>query len=167
MMKDIKEYEGLYAVSDEGRVWSYRNNRFLGVYVDSRGYPLVKLCKDGSQKNFRVHRLVLETFEPKVNMKDLQVNHINEDKTDNRLENLEWTTSKENTLHSRHKLKGTRGKRRRVEQYTLEGKYIATYPSQAEAARQTDINRYCISDVLRGRNHTAGGFIWRFEDEGE
>lgn len=168
MMKDIRGYEGQYAITDDGRVWSYKSKRFLSSYVDGRGYLGVRLYKDGEGSSKRIHRLVLETFYPVAGMEQLQVNHIDENKLNNNLSNLEWTTAKENTQHSLYRRKGVKkGKIKEVEQYSLDGKLIAVYKSQAEASRKTNINRYTISDVLRGRNRTGGGYIWRFVDEGE
>lgn len=164
MMKDIKGYEGKYAITDDGKVWSYLSKKYLSGGLDTKGYYIVSLYNEGVGKTQRVHRLVLETFKPIPDMNNLQVNHINEIKTDNRIENLEWTTAQENTNHSIHKLKHRRGKVRRIEQYSLDGEFIAIYPSQAEAARQLGISRYSISDCVRGFNRTGGGYIWRYEN---
>lgn len=167
MMKDIRGYEGQYAVTDDGKVWSYKSKRFLSLHTERKGYIRVSLSSCGEKKTYRVHRLVLETFKPIPDMKRLQVNHINENKADNRLENLEWVTAQENTNHSIHKLKHKRGKIKRIEQYSLDDEFIAVYPSQSEAARQLGINRHSISDCLRGLRITGGGYIWRYENEGE
>lgn len=165
-MKDIKGYEGLYAITEEGMVWSYRRKKFLKPSLNV-SYLKVHLYKDGECKTKTIHRLVLETFKPVVGMENLQANHIDENKQNNNLSNLEWTTAKENTLHSSYKWKGRKGKVIPVEQYSLDGRLVAVYSSQAEAARELGINRYSISDCLRGRTHTGGGYIWRFIDEGE
>ena len=168
MMKDIRGYEGQYAITDDGRVWSYKSKRFLSLNINTRGYLSVRLYKDGEGSSKRIHRLVLETFKPVAGMEKLQVNHIDEDKLNNNLSNLEWTTAKENTQHSLYKRIGIKkGKIKQVAQYSLDGELIAVYKNQAEASRKTNINRYSISDVLRGRNRTGGGYIWRFVDEGE
>lgn len=162
MLKDIRGYEGLYAVSDEGKVWSYRSKRFLSNGIDTQGYEYVLLCNSGHQKNARVHRLVLETFNPVEGMEKLQVNHIDEVKRNNNLSNLEWMTAQQNVAYSVYRRK--RGKSRPVSQFTREGEFIATYPSQAEASRQTGVHKQCIYDVLKGKKHTAGGFQWSYED---
>ena len=106
-MKDIKGYEGLYAITPEGEVWSYRNERFLVPKANSKGYLRVKLFKDGQMKRYRVHRLVAEAYLP--NPDNLpQVDHINEDKTNNCVNNLQWITNRDNCIHyhqNKHKKK--------------------------------------------------------------
>lgn len=95
--RDIKGFEGLYKVSNLGRVKNSRN-RILKFYKINSGYYCLKLVhEDGKRESSLVHRLVIETFNPcPVTDKKMTVNHINHDKTDNRLENLEWMTYQEN-----------------------------------------------------------------------
>lgn len=94
-MKDILGYEGLYAITSCGKVWSYRRKIFLKPSISQKGYAYVSLTKDGASKKFRVHRLVAEAFIPNPENKP-EVNHINEVKTDNYVRNLEWATRVEN-----------------------------------------------------------------------
>lgn len=94
-MVDIKGFEGRYAVTEDGQVWSYKSNRFLSPYLNQRGYLLVDLCGDGFRKQYRVHRLVAEAFIP--NPLGLEtVNHKDEVKTNNHVDNLEWMTRLDN-----------------------------------------------------------------------
>ena len=94
-MKDIKGYEGLYAVTSCGKVWSYRRGKFLNAKDNGYGYLFVILRKDGKNKAFKVHRLVAEAYLPNpYNLRD--VSHKDECKTHNWLGNLEWTTHKDN-----------------------------------------------------------------------
>lgn len=110
--KDIPDYEGSYQVSNMGRVRSvdrvvtYKNGRIQkhkGRVLkpgNNRGYERVVLYNDNGYNNKSVHRLVLETFKPHVNMIDLQVNHIDGDKLNNHLTNLEWVTGLGNISHA-------------------------------------------------------------------
>lgn len=104
--KSIKGYEGLYEVSDWGRVRSlnYGKVKVLSPIDNGKGYLRVMLCKDGKKKQFLVHRLVWVSFRGTI-PKGMQINHLNEDKSDNRLSNLEMVTAKQNVNH------GTRNER--------------------------------------------------------
>ena len=93
-MKDIQGYENRYAITEEGQVWSYKSQMFLTPWLQN-GYEKVKLAN----KNYRVHRLVAETYLPNPD-KLPEVHHINSIRTDNRVENLAWV-SKEDNLAAR------------------------------------------------------------------
>lgn len=97
--KTIKDYEGLYEVSNLGRVKSLRRNKVMNVFFDSRKYIIVSLRKDSIRKTFRVHSLVAESFLNHVRngRMDLVIDHINDNPSDNRLENLQIITQRENT----------------------------------------------------------------------
>ena len=108
--RDIKNYEGLYQASNLGNIKSLKRlvkisktkekykeiqECILKPYVTKQGYLYITLANNGTYKNTRIHRIIAETFIPN-NDKDLQVNHINGNKKDNRVDNLEWVTCKEN-----------------------------------------------------------------------
>jgi hypothetical protein len=104
-MKDIKGYEGLYAVTKDGRVWAYpkynrKIGRFRSLCHDPNGYPWVALSKDGKIKRYRVHRLVAQTHISNPHNAPC-VNHIDGIKTNNNVGNLEWCTKIENNRHAR------------------------------------------------------------------
>lgn len=172
LWKSIVGYEGLYEVSNLGRVMSLNYNGTGRTQVmkpsnDKDGYLQVKLCKDGKIKRFFVHRLVAMAFIPNPNNLP-QVNHINEMKDDNRVENLEWCDSKYNTNYGtaikRRAEKQTNGKKSKpVMQYTLDGEFIREWPSVMECQR----NGFCLSSVsacCRGINKQHKGYIWRYKE---
>lgn len=98
--KDVKDYKGLYQVSNIGNVKSLRNNKILKfLYRRKEAYASVILCDDKKRKQFTVHRLVCVAFLLNPENKE-QVNHKNGIKNDNRLENLEWVTRSENIIHA-------------------------------------------------------------------
>lgn len=164
-MKEIPNYNGAYLASEDGRIYSTLRNRFLTPYKEKqKGYMVVHL-KDGVKK---VHRLIAMTF--LENPDDLpQVNHIDEDKTNNRLENLEWC---DNEYNSNYGTKGERlskalrnGKKsKKVLQYTLDGELVREWPSAMEAERAG----FCHGHIVRCCNGNAGfkthkGYIWKYE----
>lgn len=100
MTKDVVGFEGLYTVDDLGNVYSVRNNKILKRVVFPSGYVYVHLCKNGTGKCVRLHRLVAEHFIPNPNNYE-QVNHINGIKTDNYVDNLEWCDCFYNMNHAK------------------------------------------------------------------
>lgn len=94
----IRGYELLYGVTNDGRVWSYRSDRFLAPYTDKKGYTLFTLCISGICKRRRAHRLVAEAFVSNPLNKPF-INHIDSDRSNNYYQNLEWCTAQENTDH--------------------------------------------------------------------
>ena len=111
--KDIPDFEGSYQVSNMGRVRSVDSvvtfsdgrvrkykGKVLKPYINNTGYEQVMLYDDNGYNLKRVHRLLLETFKPHINMNDLDVNHIDGNKLNNHLTNLEWLTRRDNILHA-------------------------------------------------------------------
>ena len=97
-MRDIKDYEGLYGITEDGRVWSYRKNRFLKPQKTKTGYLYVQLSKNNKTKNYKIHRLVATAYlENPLNLPC--VNHIDENKTNNCVENLEFCTVAYNNIY--------------------------------------------------------------------
>ena len=157
--KDIKGYEGLYQVSNLGNV--KRNNHIL--YKTLRNYLGVKLSKNNIKKFKSIHRLVAETFIPNLENKK-QVNHIDGNKLNNCVDNLEWCTASENTKHAFKIGLEKPTKISPVIQYDLNGKKIKEYNSIKEAKEK---NKKCskISDCCSGKRKTAGGYIWKYKEE--
>ena len=103
-MKDIPGWEGLYACDTEGKIWSYRTNKFLSPTKSKKGYLHVTFTNNGKRYDYRVHRLIAMTFLDNPENKE-QVNHIDGNKLNNYLSNLEWCTAEENIEHAKtHKL---------------------------------------------------------------
>lgn len=96
---DIRGYEGFYQVNKLGEIKSVRGNKILKFGKDGKGYCYVNLCINNQHHNYKIHRLVAETFILNPENKP-QVNHKNGIKSDNRVENLEWCTASENHLHA-------------------------------------------------------------------
>ena len=166
--KDIPEYDGLYQASDYGRIFSVKNNCILKQLLGTKDYMLVRLYKKGIGKTLRVHRLVWETFNGPI-PKGIQVNHINEIKSDNRLLNLNLMSCKENcnwgTRNKRlsDKWINTKKQSKEVSQYTLTNELIKIWPSQGEIQRQLGYTQGKISLCCNHKIDSAYGYIWRFK----
>ena len=159
----FKKYIGDYFVNEKGEILNVKTNKIYTGTKSSRGYLRVDVSIDGKRKVIFPHRAVAETFIPNV-LKKEQVNHINGIKTDNRLENLEWVTPKENICHAvRIGLinSKTQGGKTCV-QRDLDGNIIKIFDSISEAARQVKGNDSCIFRACKKQLHTAYGFIWDF-----
>ena len=161
--KDIEEYAGLYQVSNLGRVKSLYTNSILKGCKHINGYLVVNLYKNGSKSTKRIHRLVAQAFIPNPENKS-QVNHIDENKTNNKVSNLEWTTRKENLNH------GTRTERIRKTQSIpiiatnlKTGEYTEFYGS-SECARQLGLHQSNITEVLKGRYKQTGGYTFKYKE---
>ncbi len=101
MQKEWKNIEDFpsYEVSNYGEIRNKKTNRILKAWSTERGYPRVDLCKDGNKKPYRIHRLVAKHFVPNPQNKTY-VNHKDGNKKNNKANNLEWCTAKENTAHA-------------------------------------------------------------------
>ena len=168
--RDVKGYEGLYQVSSMGRVKSLgRKDRFgrvikeriLEPAVTHNGYLRVGLHVDGKRKMLRVHRLVCEAFHENPDNKS-EVNHVNEDKTDNRACNLEWSTRTENCNHGSRNERVAKALSKPIGQFSLDGKLIKVWQSACEARRQTGFDQGYVGAVARGKFKQAYGYIWKY-----
>jgi len=144
-----------YQVSDAGRVRS--NGRILRV-DNVKGYDRVRLYRDKHVVRMLVHRLVALAFIPNPDGLP-QINHKNEIKTDNRVENLEWCTAKYNNSYGTGRKRAAKSRSRAVGQYTTNGVLVATYTRIKDAREKYGVH---IFSVLAGRRKTAGGFIWKY-----
>ena len=176
--KDIAGYEGLYQISSLGNVKSLNYNRtkkerILTPGKRGSGYLFVCLCKVGKSKKFNIHRLVGDAFIE--NPKNFpQVNHIDEDKTNNCVDNLEWCTAKYNmnfgTRGARDletkKLRNRKNAEKSVLQFTKDGKFVNEYHSISEAERNTGIYQSNIVQCCKNRKRykSAGGYIWKYKN---
>ena len=159
-------YEGQetdYSVSTEGEVRKDTTNYILSQ-SSQQDYKFVGLIINGKQKRMRVHRMVALTF---INNPDNKpyVNHINGNRSDNNVENLEWVTPSENTQHAVNTGLFKSGRTRAVIQYNLNGEQMATFESATEAARQTGGSQSKITMCCRRQRDSANDYQWRYYDD--
>lgn len=174
-IKQVRDFPE-YMITDDGRIFSanYRKSgriKELSACDNSRGYLHVILCKDKQRFDKVIHRLVAEAFLPNPeNKKD--VNHKNGIRTDNRVENLEWATRKENIQHSfdvlHRKPSGNikRGQQNPFAKCLVQiknGEIIAEFYGCPEAQRNTGINSQHISECCKNKRHSAGGYQWKYK----
>lgn len=161
-MKDIKGYEGLYAVTEDGQVWSYHSKKFLRTYDNGHGYHQVCLSKDGVSSRKRVHRLVAEAYIPNPENKS-DVNHKDEDKSNNHVSNLEWATRAENVRHGSCRERSLAMRQKHYRVYCVELDKV--YDTMNAAAAETGVKRNGIGYCCRGIQKTAGGYHWEYVEE--
>lgn len=183
--RDIKDYENMYQISNIGQVKSLEHyvqqknrwgqtisriqkSRLMKIHINKNGYFRVVLHKNGIEKNYSVHRLVYEAFVGEI-PQGMQVNHINEIKTDNRVVNLNLMTPKENsnwgTRNERVSGKQTNGKNSKpvLKIDPISNEIVAEFPSTKEAERQTGFNHIYL--WCRGIRKSSDGFIWKYKEE--
>lgn len=154
--KDIKNYEGLYQVSNLGRVKSLRRNKVLSPSLTTKKeYLGVSLCKNGKPKRFMVHHLVAEHFIPNPDGYKI-INHKDENKTNNKSSNLEWCTQSYNIKYSNKNSK-------KVYQYSLDGKFIKEWRSSYQAMQELKLpSRQGIDECCKEKRNKSYGYIWKY-----
>ena len=180
--KDIEGYEGLYQVSNLGRVRSL--DRYVEKAVHPGFPPSTVLCKGRILKQgycrfgyahvcftkkgvpnkiARIHRLVARAFVQGY-FEGAVVNHKDENPKNNRADNLEWCTQKYNVTYNGASYRARENRRKMVVQMTKDGKVIATFESASEAARQTGIRNGNICAACSGRYKQSHGYIWKYKE---
>lgn len=181
--KDIEGYEGLYQVSNYGRVKSLDHivsnhtsniiskGKILKERINRKGYISYALYKKNQSKNIKAHRLVAIAFIPNPENKP-QVNHIDGNKQNNRVDNLEWCTNKENQIHAWEnglitaKKGGQVHNAKPILKFDLDGNFIKEYDCIINAVRDLEIRTYKnISKCCKGKYEQAYGFKWKYKEE--
>lgn len=158
-----EEKETDYSVSTEGEVRKDGTGYILSQ-SSQQDYKFVRLLIDGQQKRMRVHRMVAMTFIDNPENKPY-VNHINGNRSDNNVENLEWVTPSENTQHAVKTGLMNNGRKKAVIQYNLNGERMSTFESASEAARQTGGSQSKITMCCKRQRQTANDYQWRYYDD--
>lgn len=165
VLQDIDGYEGLYQVSNWGFVYSFQNNRWgrtddlkeITPWVSDTGYKMVTLCDGEKKQKIRVHRLVAEAFIPNRN-NEKYINHIDGDKLNNHLENLEWCSLKENNIHAYQT--GLRVYQpQSILQYDLDGFLLKEWKDREDIAKEYGLSTKAIYEAIRLKRQLRGTIL--------
>ena len=163
--KDIKGFEGLYQISSLGQVKSLRRNKILKPKKHRCGYLIIDLCNIGEKTKY-IHRLVAEAFIP--NPHNLtQVNHKNENKKDNNVENLEWCSPQYNSTYGTRLERFSNSKKKVVLQFDLDNNFIKEWKSAVDIQKETGFEKGSIGRCCRNQQYQAYGYIWRYANENQ
>lgn len=188
----IYDYRGFYKVSNAGDIKSLhgKNERIIKQFINNKGYYIVNLHKKNNVKKITVHSLVAHMFIENLENKP-EIDHIDGDKSNNNVKNLRWVTRKENLSNviskERHKkamknreitdewkknisnaTQGSKNPRaKKIIQYDLSGNLIKVWDYIKQASEELLINKSGIINCCRGKNKTAGGYIWRYYEDCE
>ena len=167
MVKEIQDWPGYFIYSD-GRVWSEKTKRFLKPQPNAKGYLRVCLSNGGIKKYITVHRLVAETFIKNDNPEEkTEINHLDENITNNNLENLAWVAPYGNIHYGTRSERIAKANGKKVRQYSMDGDLLGVYDSCASAARITGLNRQGINNCALGKTKSSGGYIWKWVDDND
>lgn len=169
-----------YTVNEKGKIYSIKSNKFIKPSITKKGYMSVELFNENGSKRMLVHRIVAMAYIPNPNHYP-QVNHIDENPSNNNVENLEWCTAKYNMNYgngarTRHfkidyskpcyrenAIKNGKNASVPVLQISLAGKVINRFESIKDAERYLGIKTSHICDCCKGKRKTSNGFLWKYE----
>ena len=162
--KDIEGCEDLYQVSNMGRVRSLRRNIILKSKIERNSYERVRLSTNNIPKDYSVHRLVANAFIP--NPDNLpQVNHKDENKTNNCVANLEWCDGKYNINYGTGIAKRVKSQSKKVLQFKPDGTFVKEWESTMSVQRNLGFCQAHIVDVCNGKRRIAYSYIWKYKKE--
>lgn len=150
-----------YEVSNYGKIRNANSNLIRRQHTSKDGYYRVGIRINGKLKTSTIHRLVAEAFIPNPH-NYTSVNHIDECKANNRVDNLEWCTPGYNTTYGTAVVRASLGRGKRVLQFNRNGDYVSEYPSPTEAQKITGVSRAAIYRCCRGNFRTGCGYVWKY-----
>lgn len=169
-----------YVVETDGRIFSKKTNKYLKPGINSNGYLSVELFNNGESKRLLIHRIVAKAYIPNPNSFP-QINHKDENRSNNDVSNLEWCTPKYNMNYgegakTRHlkidytkpiykevAIKNGKAVSRPVMQFTKTGEFVARFDSIADATRSLGVKYSHIADCANGKRTSSNGYVWKFE----
>ena len=168
MILPLKNYESVYSIDSHGTIINIHTNRILQPFL-VRGYKRIELCKEGIRKKYFIHRLVASTFIVNPNNKPF-INHIDNDRANNNIANLEWCTAKENYNHAKSQDRHTKHTLNRPDvskkilQYSVQGDFVKEWASSMEAERAGFDSGHIIKCCMnKPKYKTHKNFIWKYK----
>lgn len=183
MSKEIKGFEGLYTIDESGNVFSIRKKKYISPFYNKNGYMMISLVKDKKKSNMTIHRLLAEAF---IDNKEKFpcINHIDGNKLNNNLSNLEWCTQSHNMKeayklgllntwcgkkfgkdHPNYKFRGKWKTQKEIVQLDKKGDLIKKFNSATEVERNLGYSCAHISECCRGLRKSAYGYIWKYVEK--
>lgn len=164
----LTKYEG-YLIDEDGNVFTTKRNRLLTRNYDSKGYQWIKISVNSKTICLKLHRCVQSTYDFNGYFEGAEVNHKDEDKTNNNINNLEWCTPQYNHNYGTRNIRAGKSlingnNSKPVLQYDLYGNLIKEWPSANEIKRELGLKIQHICEVCRGDRKTAYGYIWRYKN---
>lgn len=147
----------IYAVDTKGNVYNIKRNKKLKPRINKDGYCGVYLYENGKGTNYRIHRLVAQTFIPNPNNYK-EINHKDHNPMNNYVENLEWCDRNYNNRYSRAI---------KIKQYTKDNIPIKVWNCMRDVERELGVSHSCISNCCKGKQRTAGGYKWEYVEMSE
>lgn len=177
LWKDIKDFKGLYQISNLGNIKSLpkkhnlknghsyiQKEQILKPYKNNRGYLQIDLVKNGKHYKRQVHNLVATTFIENPN-NYIEINHKDENKLNNCVDNLEWCSHIYNSNYGNRNKKISKALEKKINQYDLNGNFIKTWNSQLEIQKELKIPQANISAAVRGVYKQTHGYRWEVANE--
>ena len=158
----MEEYKG-FLVDEDFNIYNKRTGRKVTPFKGRDGYmQVVRSNADGSHYHLRVHKIFAELFIPNPNNYGY-INHIDSDKTNNSLDNLEWCSNSQNVYHGWHSGNRTHKNNTAVEVYTLDGEFVNEYPSIRKLAEDLHVDRHKVARILKGELNNTYNYIFKYK----
>ena len=159
-MKAIENYEGRYSVDRDGNIWSIKRNAVLKPRIRKNGYAYVCLCKDGVAKDFIVHRLVAGAYLGDI--ENMDVNHINGNRADNNVANLEIVSRSTNLLHGMHVLR-TKNAKLTHDQVGQVKRMVASGMTQTDVAKKFGVLKQTVNQIINGKGYINSAIVNEYQ----
>lgn len=166
MWQPIVGYEGIYEINRRGEVRRVKSGYISRGYIGRDGYRRISLTVNGKTKPYLAHRLLAIAFIP--NPLNLPcINHKDENKANNSLDNLEWCTYRYNLNYGTHNIRANETRKKPILQFSKDGAFIREWKSVTDLRNETGMDITHVSSCCRGKRKSANGYRWQYKNEKE